>query len=155
MRIRRELNRVPPVGPPQAYQTYTYAQPLKTHWARVPCGEAVGGCEAHRRGWSSVIDVSTELGRQRARYIAHDSGRAFTVDYRREANMIEFTFPAGQQCFEGHYRLKGDAPLVRLRTGDHRSRVNTGTITVFNRVGDWRDHMAEHQQRLADRRQRG
>lgn len=146
--------RVEPKGPAIGYRTFGYRRPLFTHWRRATCEEV--GCGRYLRGWSSVMDESTELGMGQAYYIRHDSGRSFT-EYRIEQGLTVFTFAAGQTCFRAaDHRL----PIIErpalyvVRDGDWRGNP-TGWSRTHTRGEHWVEEWAEHQDRLRTQQQRG
>lgn len=149
----RQPFRIEPLGPAQAFETYTIAQPIATHWRTVRCEDAPDGCAAHQHGWTTTVDTSTPLGVAQARYIIDSSGRSFTRPGELAADMITFAFPAGQQCFAQHRVPIGRDPMFRRRPGDHR-RIG-GTPYLFARAEDWRDDLGERLETIADRRKRG
>lgn len=102
---------------------------LGGEWAtNMTCENA--NCEAHRKGWVSVLDVTTEDGAWQATFIKERSGRKFyewsgtnaleealklqasgdiTVTEPLRAmlaqlapGLVVFVFPPGQQCFRIH-----------------------------------------------------
>ena len=151
------LNRIDPVGPVQAYKTYEIASPIATHYRDGTCEEA--GCLAHQHGWSSTPDPAkilqklphltsaqaVAMAEQQAHYIRKLSGRRFT-ERLAESGLAEFTFEAGQQCFETH-----KVPLERpefyvVRDGDWRQ---LGRPQMHSGPDAWVNDFAEHQDRIA------
>jgi hypothetical protein len=140
--------RFEPKMTPDAYQTYELRRPTATHTRAATCAEV--DCEAHLKGWRTLVDLSTPVGRKQANYIRLSSGRHFTAV--EEAGRVTFTFPAGQRCFAEH-RVPIDRPTIYLkRGGDWRA-------TTFEpsrmRSADWVDDFANHQSHLADLVERG
>ena len=78
---------LPPNLPAFQYKTYGLSAPVETHFRDATCQETE--CEAYQKGWVSVIDVATELGRSQANYIRLHSGRAFTVS--EAGTLVTFT----------------------------------------------------------------
>lgn len=140
--------RIPPKMPVQAYQTYQAVRPTQTHTKVVTCAQV--DCQAAARGWVTLCDVSTEVGRARANYIRIHSGRSFTV--QQAGDKVTFTFPAGQQCFTEH-RVPIDKPTIYLkRGGDWRATTFDPQVM---RLEDWIDDFANHQNNLADKIKEG
>jgi hypothetical protein len=145
--FRRHLNRVDPAGPPQAYQTFQAAAPLRTHWRQATCAEVE--CAHHIHGW-----VTTVLAGSEDEALIRRAGRAFAVE-RQEGGFLRFTFHAGQPCFAAHRHrvpLERD-PLFIVRGGDWRA--STGLIRRHTRGVDWVDDFATHQDQLIARQNRG
>lgn len=122
------------------------------------CREA--NCEAYRKGWLCVLDVSGETGAWQATWIREKSGRRFyqwagpdaleealriqattgdikVTDELRAAltglapQLVVFAFPAGQQCF----RMHEDREVVF----QHNSYVHSNGRDFnedFNETGD-------------------
>lgn len=142
-----EPNRLPPQGPAQAYQTFSVrSRPDKA--VRTVCERV--GCVAWREGWESVIDESTDLGREQARYIRAQSGRTFR-EQRRGDGLTVFRFESGQRCFAEHRTMP---ELYLVRDGDYRGNP-TGRRRVHTRAEDWVEHMQEQLDRVNDDRRRG
>ena len=55
----RPINRIDPLHPVQAYQTYSITQPADV-LVRAACEQVA--CAAWLNGWESVIDETTPLG---------------------------------------------------------------------------------------------
>lgn len=140
---------------PHEYQTYQIVAPPATHFRPATCAEIE--CPSYLHGWKTTIDPSTDLGAKQLDYITRRSGRAY-VSEKLGTGLIEFTFEAGQTCFQaGQHRTRIDKPEIfvvregdrRLRTGGHRR------FTGAHAAEDWRDHFANHQQGLRDVLERG
>jgi hypothetical protein len=149
----RRLSRIEPIGPPQAYQTHTLAQPLATHWQRVRCENAIGGCRWHEEGFSVQCDTADPTGLARARWIENHSGRRWTREYT--GDLIVYRFAAGQQCFSEHRAPKGYDPIARRRVGDDRGTDPRARVITFKTPEHWRDDFGEHLLYVAERRSRG
>ena len=108
------------------------------------------GCEAWTRGWRSVIDESTPLGRAQAAYIRGESRRTFREE-RNGAGLTVFTFESRQRCFTEH-RTRPELFLVT--GGDWRGNPR-GELLQHSRPADWVDDFANHQDKLADRLAQG
>lgn len=144
----RPTTRIQPLGPAQAYKTYQVLAPLSTHFRSASCAEV--DCPAHLNGWSTTVDMTTELGQQQADYIRRHSGRHFTGDI--VGNLVTFTFAAGQECFREHH-LPLDRPAIFLvKDGDWRMSQNPRQHT---NADDWVDDFANHQDALKTRLERG
>src|ERR1700733_771451 len=87
------VSRLAPLGDPRAYKTYGASMPLRTHWRTGTCEEA--GCEAHRSGWVTTVDLSTDLGQKQAHYIMHDKSRRWTMQ-RVSLTIVKFVYGPGQ-----------------------------------------------------------
>ena len=143
---------IQPNAPVEAYQTYRIAAPASTHFRDGTCAEA--DCPAYLAGWQSTIDETTELGQQQAYYIRKRSGRAFT-EHRTEAGLTVFSFEAGQRCFTGGHKVRLDRPeLFLVQGGDWRGNP-TGFRRQHSSAQAWVDDFGEHQQHIADQRERG
>jgi hypothetical protein len=137
---------VPRIGP-EHYKSYSMRAPLSTHWKRGTCAEYE--CDAHLFGWTTVVDISTDLGRKRAHFIIHDKTRRCTVE--RDADIVRFHFEPGQTCFDqdNHRVGVGREPIVLVQEGDWRGNPRKTPPRIFNSVEDWRNDFAEHQDKLA------
>lgn len=142
----RPMNRIEPNLPARAYQTYTIASP-HDRTVKAACEQV--GCAAWRHGWESAIDEATDLGRQQAHYIRTGSGRTFT-EHRSAAGLTVFRFEPRQRCFADH-RTRPESYAVL--GGDWRR--NTGLLRRHIRPADWVEDFGEHQQRIADQREKG
>lgn len=143
---------VEPVGPPQAYKTYTMRFPLKTHWRKATCEEA--DCRAFLFGWVTTVDIGTDLGQKQFYFITHDRERSCTVSQLNE-RLYEFTFGPGQRCYASStHRVRLErVPKFLVTPGDFRAKV--GPSRVHTRGEDWIDDFANHQDRLNTRLERG
>lgn len=179
MRIHRPANRVRLAGRPADYQTYQVFAPLHSHWRRASCDE-VGcptvrparcdqiDCARYHHGWRTIIPA-TRLDLIRT---IRTSGRRFT-EKPAPGGLIEFVFPAGQQCFdsmvvhrmaggpcqEKHVLPVGRPGIFVVQRGLRHDRAlpppNQFSGVVFGeRVDLWLEHFAEHLQKLADQRNR-
>lgn len=148
----RPVTRVTPNIPVQFVKTYAIVSPTETHTRPGTCEEA--GCEAHRRGWRTAIDESTELGEQQAFYIRRHSGRKYQ-EVRHSATSVMFMFEAGQTCFAQHrIPLERPAHFV-VRGGDWRGNPLGIRPRLHVRAEDWVEDFATHQQSIVDVKQRG
>ena len=140
----QRLTRITPVGPSSAYKTYQIAAPADT--TIVAACEQVG-CEAWLHGWESVIDESTPLGVEQARYIRQQSGRTFVELHT--GGLTVFRFDSRQRCFAEH-RTRPEFYVVK--DGDWRASRNARRHT---NADDWVDDFRNHQDELATRLERG
>lgn len=143
---------IEPNMPASAYKTYRIVSPIATHYRPATCAEV--GCEPYQRGWVTTIDEGTELGQRQAHFIRANRG-GFT-ETRTEGGLTEFRFEAGQRCFASDsHRVSLDRPeLYLVQGGDWRGNP-TGYRRQHANAADWVDDFGEHQQRLADLRERG
>lgn len=131
------------------YDTYGLISPKQTHTRVATCAEVE--CEAHIHGWVTKVDVGTEIGVQRARYIIDHSGRTWTS--KQEGGLVTFTFPASQECFREHRVTLNREPIYTVMHGDHR-QTRDG---VASPVGsdEWVDRFANNQINLEELFKRG
>jgi hypothetical protein len=158
----REPFRIEPMGPPQAYKTYTVRSPLATHYRPATCAEV--DCPNHQHGWQTIVDERTTLGMQQAAWIRQEcrteqaalafgaGGRRRYVETRDDALTV-FTFGPGQTCFAQHQVPLGRPEFYLVRAGDWRG--NGGLIRRHQRAADWVEDCAEHQDRIAHLRNQG
>lgn len=132
--------------PVQAMQTYQLLCP-PDRTVRTACEDA--GCLAWRYGWETRVDESTAQGQFQASYIRARSGRTFR-EYRSAEGLTVFRFESGQRCFAEH---KTRPEVYRVFRGDRRRFL--GGIRVHARAADWVEDFGEHQQRIADQREKG
>lgn len=152
------------------YDTYGIVQPKKTHFRPAKCAEVTRRCTAilkgskdkntevfcgephcgpFTHGWQTLIDVSTSIGRQRAKYIIDHSGRHWTA--KQAGTAVTFTFAEGQQCFEEH-QIPLERPALFTFKQQHsqttaRPRIIDGT--------EWLDRFGENQINLKEQIERG
>lgn len=148
--IEPRLFRIAPKMDAASYKTYGLVQPLSTHTRPATCSEVE--CKNRERGWKTIIDVGTALGAKQANYIRLQSGRAFT--HSATANMVTFTFAAGQDCFTAHRVSLHRTPIFNIKGGDWRGNP-LGLPTQVLRPEAWRDDFGEHQERIAEQTKRG
>jgi hypothetical protein len=144
------VNRIEPQLPVEAMQTYSVVVPRSTHFRPATCFEV--DCPNFEHGWKTVVNQSTELGAAQAHYIRNESGRRFTE--HREGAAAVFVFEAGQRCFAAHQVPLERDPIFLVVGGDWRGNP-TGFRRAHKRPEDWVEDFAEHQQRIADRLERG
>jgi hypothetical protein len=134
--------RVEPNMPAQAYDTYGIVMPKTTHTRVATCEEVE--CAAHINGWLTKLDVGTEQGVQRAKYIIDHSGRHWTAE--QAGGLVTFTFPAGQQCFAEHRVPLDRPPLYTVKRGDWRTGAPAHPVSTeewLNRFGDNQANLAK------------
>lgn len=164
--------RVDPALPAGAYKTYAVAAPLSTHFRPASCAEA--NCRAHKGGWLTAVDETTDLGQGQAHYIRAESGRRFVefrgqnwrhlldadgeavgVEMYDQPGMTTFQFEPGQRCF-GRHQVPLDKPeIYTVRGGDWRGDPRGGRPYLHASHADWLDDFGNHQQRVADTAERG
>jgi hypothetical protein len=137
--------RLDPKLPAAEYKTYSIVSPLSTHFRRGTCEEA--GCLAHRHGWQTAVDESTDMGQRQAHYIRKVAGRRFT-ERRTELGLTAFTFEAGQRCFAEHQVSLERPELYLVRGGDWRGNPRNETRR-HSGPDSWVDDFATHQDKLA------
>lgn len=139
--------------PPAAFRSFELRRPLgRDFWRSATCEQVQ--CDHWKNGWKTHIDVSTDLGREQARYVIKRSGRQFELD--RQGTQWMFTFPAGQQCFRsGEHRMPRERdPIFVARDGDHRGNP-TGRRRIHAVGADWMNDLHEHVDEALERRKRG
>lgn len=149
-----EGQRLPPAMPAGAYKTFQIVTPLRTHFRPGTCAEV--DCPGYLNGFRTRVDERTDLGQSQAHYIRKESGRRFTED-RDDAGLTVFTFEPGQRCFaSGDHKVRIDRPeLFLTRPGDWRGNPEGGRPYQHTRPEHWTEDFAEHQQKLADRIEKG
>lgn len=140
--FQRPLNRPNPVGPVQAYKTYSIEAPLSSHWRDADCEEV--GCLQFHNGFRTTVDLSTELGQAQFDYIVKRSGRAHGRG--QDGTIVTFLFPPGTQCFSQHKIRIDRPPLLVVRNGDWRRYLET--VHVHQTPESWVDDFATHQDKL-------
>ena len=143
------LNRPTPKAPPAAYKSYSWRQPLQTHFRRVPCAEFQ--CRDFRNGWVTLVDIATELGRRQFDYLSHDKTRQWHME-KTGTSLVSFTYPPGSQPFDStrheHHRPIGYDPIMLVVGGDWRGNPRREPARIM-RPQDWICDFAEHQEKLA------
>lgn len=134
--------------PAAAYKTYAIDSPRDTTVVAA-CRQV--GCAAWWRGWESLIDESTELGRRQAAYIRHESGRSFREWRTDQPGVVIFRFEAFQRCFTEH-RTRPE--LFTVRGGDWRGNPS-GEVYRHTRPADWVDDFAQNLDRVRTAQERG
>jgi hypothetical protein len=149
--VNGHINRIAPSAPAAAYKSYELKRPATPEfWRAATCAEV--DCAAWRNGWVTSIDTDLPLGQAQARYIRLQSGRSYTV-VESAGGLVEFTFAAGQRCFEAHRVAREREALLIVRGGDWRGNP-TGERYVHRSFEDFADEMHEHTDKLATARER-
>ena len=141
----RPLTRIQPLGPAAAYKTYAIRQELDT--TVITACEQVD-CQAWANGWDTVIDETTQLGAEQARYIRQEARRTFS-ETRRGDGLTVFRFESHQRCFAEH---RTNPVLYGVKDGDWRMSQNPRRHT---NAADWLEDFSTHQDQLATRLERG
>jgi hypothetical protein len=144
----RELNRVAPVGPTQAYKTYSIIVPKATHTRPATCEEV--DCPNYLNGWKTILSLSTQAG---LIHTVKNSGRGHTelVD----GDLVTFTFAPGQTCFQvSKHRIQVQQELYVVRGGDHRGNP-TGMKRIHQKPLDWVEDFALHTNKISDELRKG
>lgn len=145
---------ITPNLPSQAYKTYRIYEPLRTHWRAATCAEV--DCPNYLNGFRVLADETTDLGQRQAHYLRHDKTRAHK-ESRGDTGLTVFEFPPGTTCFRAdeHRTRRGLPELFLVQPGDWRSRPRRDAIFQHARPQDWVEDFGEHQQRIADQREKG
>jgi hypothetical protein len=153
MFIDHQPFRFTPALPVERMKTYELDAPPATHFRAAPCEHPDVTCQAHAHGWSTTVDITTELGQQQANYIRSMSGRRY-VEVRAEGGLTTFTFEPGQRCFRSaEHRIPLERePAYRVLYGDWRGSELARTHA---RAADWVEDFAEHQDGIKTARERG
>jgi hypothetical protein len=144
------MGRLQPAGPAAAYQTYEIAVPLATHWRPATCAEV--NCPNYEHGWRVRVEgLDPQL-----LHTARNAGRRYQ-ELAVGPGETWLVFEAGQACFQAsaHRTPLGREPLFLLRGGDFRGNPRQVPTRRHSRAEDWRDDFGEHQNRIADRVERG
>lgn len=115
--------------------TYAIRRPQATHMREATCAEVE--CAAYINGWVTTVDPNGPLGDQQLTYLRTRSGRHF-VETARADGHIDFTFPAGQTCFNTHQVALEREPVF-LRLVGSRGPRGTGRL-----IDPYRHTAAEH-----------
>lgn len=143
----RKLNRIMPILPVKAMQTYRISRPIATHTRPATCREV--DCPQYVHGWLTVLPLGHPMVAtlRRAATAAADLGdgikRRCVVDPESGDGMIAFRFEAGQACWKAYeHRAPLDRPENYLvRGGDWRG--STGLIRRHDRPEHWVEDMSE------------
>lgn len=137
-----------PAASPGAYQTWTIASPVATHWRPATCDEIE--CTAWANGWSTILPA----GSDQETLLRHactgqvDGHRRHFTEQRTGDGLIEFRFAAGQPCFRAsEHRTPLERPeLYVRRDGDWRAHL--GNQHIYDRPDQWVDDHATRLDRL-------
>lgn len=144
------LNRIEPAIGPEHVKTYAIVRKDGIHVRPATCAEVE--CEQWKNGWITRVPTGSDLD---AYLASRKHGRVFdSLDTGRGER--SYMFRPGQSCFrESTHRLPIERePLFVVRDGDWRGNPR-GTPAVQRSAADWTDDFANHQQHIADIRQRG
>jgi hypothetical protein len=150
--------RLDPNLPSEAYTTYGIISPKSTHTRVGTCDEVTSVCDqrdalgaricveqhcgASAHGWVTKVDVGTDIGVQRARYIIDHSERRWTS--KQDGGLVTFTFHAGQRCFAEHRISLQREPLFTMKPGDYRTYARPRTVGTEQ----WLDTFGNNQRRI-------
>lgn len=151
---RSFVQRIVPKMPAQAYKTYGWSQPARTHFRPATCDEV--DCDAYRNGWVTTVDLSTDLGQRQYEYITHDRTRGCSMQ-RVSMTLVKFVFRPGNRCFRsGDHKLPVGRPAtLYVAEGDWRGNPRGIPVRVHRTPENWVEDFALHQDRLATVIQRG
>jgi hypothetical protein len=137
--------------PAAAMKTFEIAAPLASHWRPASCAEVE--CQHYIHGWMTTVLPGSD-----DETLIRQSGRAFLPHSETMPDgFVRYTFPPGQPCFRAatHRAPLEREPLFTLRGGDWRGNPRGLAAQTYDRAYQWVDDFATHQQRLADRLNRG
>ena len=136
------MERIPPRLAAHQYKTFAMRAPLATHFRPATCEEM--GCPHYLHGWTTRIDLSTDLGQAQADYIRNRSGRPHV-----EVEPGVFQFPPGQPCFRAEtHRTRNDRPeMYVIRDGDHRVPERVANPQILS-PDSWVDAVRSHADRI-------
>ena len=135
--------RIVPSLPEHAVKSYQMISPPRP----ATCAEV--DCDNYLHGWRTIVpaDLADQV-RDRLR-------RAYRfTETRQDGGLVAFVFEAGQECWAQHTLPAEGRERFRVVGGDWRGNPR-GDVTEHVRAADWVEDFAEHQQRLADRLERG
>lgn len=127
--------------------TYALRRPAATHQREATCAEV--DCAAYLHGWVTAVDPTQPLGEKRLTYIRRQSGRRH-VEQTRPDGVVEFTFDAGQTCFDTHLVNLDRDPLY-LRFIGSRDAYGRGHLVEpyrHDRPEHWVEDVLESQDHL-------
>lgn len=139
--------------PPKAFRSFMISRPRAPRldfWRKATCEEY--DCEHWRDGWRTSIDISTDLGKEQARYIERGSRREFTK--QQVGSLVVYTFTAGQMCFRAaDHKVPNMRPSLFLhRIGDHRP---AGEVRRHANGRDWVEDMQTDLDRVRNSKKQG
>jgi hypothetical protein len=145
----RPLNRMPPKLSAAQMKTYAVVTPPE-NFRRANCAEVE--CEAYAKGWQVLKEnLSAEL-----LHTITESGRSYTEMPIREGETW-LVFAPGQPCFRAAtHRIRLDKPeLYVVQGGDWRGNPLNVETRVHSGPDPWVDDFATHQDKLANKAERG
>jgi hypothetical protein len=148
----QEPFRLMPAMRPSDYKTYKILAPRRTHFGPASCEDVE--CPAYAKGWSTLIDESTELGKKQAHYIRKMSGRGFT-ESRTSAGLTDFVFRPGQPCFRQHVYRNELPAIFKVEGGDFRGNPLGVPSVTHTKPDFWVEDFAEHQENVKSTLERG
>lgn len=139
-----------PLGGPEAYKTFQFAAPIGTHFRKAGCREV--RCEAYENGWRSRVEAMAP----NVLYAVTHSGRKYRTDHVAKGETW-LVFEAGQPCFRAStHRIRIERDFTYLvRDGDWRGNPYGTDPYRHTKPELWVEQFAEHQQKIADRVERG
>lgn len=151
MTFKREPFRVTPLGPVSGYRTF--GQRI-TRRVRATCAEV--GCEHWNNGW-----VTTVLPDSEDQALIEKACAGQVDGIRRLSDggelcpdgFVRYHFPPETPCFKASAHRVPLAVQHYHRSGDWRGNPD-GTVTTHPNIESWIAEFGEHQQRIADQRQR-
>lgn len=136
---------------PEQMKTYAIVRKDGVHYRPATCAEVE--CPQWERGWITRVTRESRL----AGYVESKAhGRRYVETTEIGDAERSFMFPPGQACFKASaHRVPIErAPLFLVREGDWRGNPR-GIEAVARTADDWTDDFANHQQSIADARNRG
>ena len=136
-----------PLMSPDAYRTFQILAPVSTHFRKATCAEV--NCPEYLNGWRTIVPA----GSDHADLIRSLKGRYHFTE-QALPGLAEFTFPAGQACFQAvnhRIRVERDERFI-IRGGDRRAAA--GRVHEVSSAS-WVDGFGENQERLRALEQRG
>lgn len=130
-------------------KTYAVVTP-SDNLRKATCAEVE--CDAYTKGWQILKEnLSAEL-----LYTIKQSGRSYTEMSIRDGETW-LVFAPGQPCFRAAtHRIRLDKPeLYVVQGGDWRGNPLNVETRVHSGPDPWVDDFATHQQKLANRAERG
>lgn len=144
------LNRIMPKLPQKFVNTYRARSPLASHFRQVRCEDVA--CPNQERGFRIIVDPESHAG-QRQAHLIRTSGRRFLIQ-RRADGLLDYVFPAGQQCFHVH-RVTIDRPAILIvQRGDWRTPRAMRQPRILG-GSEWLDRFTENQLSVAEAKARG
>ena len=113
-------------------QLFTFSWPLKTHWREATCEEV--SCPGFLLGFTTMLDESVQVHKDNADWIRYKSQMSFSEELGEEG-LTTFTFPQGQDCWEGKagkHRVKTGRPERLFHKTLGGVREFTGEGRAFN-----------------------